>query len=153
MDVVERELRRYADRGVFRSFDAKEGRAGKSRFTIAWLSPRSQELLFDSQRNTLTFPGLLPNLPARSQMYRELRAFLKSRANAGLPDHRRIDPDRAAANCANRKGSVSLTVTSLDGDLAYATKKTLSLVNEIFLGFLRGPYHEYMAANFDEPEE
>jgi len=153
MDSVEQELRRYADRGVFRSFDAKQGRAGKRRFTIAWLGPRSQELLFDAKRSTLTFPGLLPNLPAQSGMYRELRVFLKSRASDELPDHRRIDPDRAVANCTNRKGSVSLTVASIDGDLSYATRKTLSLVNEIFLGFLRGPYHEYMAANFDEPEE
>ena len=153
MDAVEKELRRYADRGVFRSFDAKADRAGKRRFTMAWLGPRTQELVFDGKRNTLTFPGLLPNLPARSEMYRDLRAFLKSRADDGLPDHRRIDSARASPNCTNRKGSVSVTVTSVDGDLSYATRKTLSLVNEIFLGFLRGPYHEYMAANFDEPDE
>ncbi len=153
MDAVEKELRRYADRGVFRSFDAKDERAGKRRFTMAWLGPRSQELVYDAKRRTLTFPALLPNLPARSSMYREFREFLQSRSDETLPAHRRIDPDRSNAVCTNRKGSVSVAVECLDGDLSYSTKKAISLVNEIFLGFLRGPYHEYTAANFDEPEE
>ena len=120
---------------------------------MAWLGPGSQELVYDAKRRPLTFPGLLPNLPARSAMYREFRAFLQSRSDESLPAHRRIDPDRAVATCTNRKGSVSITVECLGGDLSYATKKAVSLVNETFLGFLRGPYHEYTAANFDEPEE
>jgi hypothetical protein len=38
-------------------------------------------------------------------------------------------------------------------DWEYAARKGVSLVNEIFHGFLRGPYHEYMVRNFGEPEE
>ena len=48
---------------------------------------------------------------------------------------------------------VTITLAVTKGHGAYATKKAISLVNEIFHGFLRGPYYEYMVENFNEPEE
>ena len=53
----------------------------------------------------------------------------------------------------NSKGQVTVALASLDGDLDHLVSKGLKLVNEIFLGFLRGPYHEYMVRNFQEPED
>jgi hypothetical protein len=45
------------------------------------------------------------------------------------------------------------TTATADADWEYAARKGVALVNEIFHGFLRGPYYEYMVANFGEPEE
>ena len=151
--TVERLLRKRADRGVFRSFSAEDVRGGKRRFLIVWLHESPLTLTFDPKTATLEFRDLLPNVPARGAMDRELRRFLSSRTDEALPAHRRIDPRKAEVSCRNRKGAVSVALRSLDGDLDYATGKALKLVNEIFLGFLRGPYFEYMAANFHEPEE
>ena len=61
-------------------------------------------------------------------MDRSFRAFLKERSSSSLPPHRRIDWD-------------------------YGVKKAVSLLSEIFHGFLRGPYFRYMAENFNEAEE
>ena len=62
--------------------------------------------------------------------------------------------------CTNRGGSVSVALALRRGgaarereDWEYAARKGVSLVNEIFHGFLRGPYYEYMVRNFGEPEE
>jgi len=46
-----------------------------------------------------------------------------------------------------------VSVHSLDRDWDYAVGKALKLVNEIFLGFLRGPYYQYMVENFQEPQD
>ncbi len=150
---VEALLRERARRGVFRSFAASQGRGGRRVFTFVWLKERPLRLRFDPARGVLEFRHLLPEVPARSALYRDLRAFLKQRQSPRLPAHRRVDPKRATVRCRNRSGSVSVSLETLDGDLDYLTTKALKLVNEIFLGFLKGPYYEYMAAHFDEPEE
>jgi len=152
-ETVERLLRKRADRGVFRSFSASTTRGGKRRFTFVWLNERPLKLIFDPAACELAFRDLLPSAPATSPLYRDLKVFLKQRSTADLPPHRRIDPERSSVRCRNRAGSVTVSLRVHDGDVDYAVTKALKLVNEIFLGFLRGPYHEYMAANFNEPEE
>ena len=56
-------------------------------------------------------------------------------------------------SCSNRKGRLSVALEVLDGDFEGAAKRGVSLVNEIFHGFLRGPYHDYMVTVWGEPEE
>ena len=141
-----------ADRGAFRSFAAARVR-GRLDCSVVWLRERPLRIVFDAKRDTLAFPDLLPSLPAKSGLYRDFREFLKGRTALDLPSHRRIDPDRVTLCARNRKGSVSVSLKSLDGDWDYVVAKGLKLVNEVFLGFLRGPYHEYMVANFREPED
>ena len=152
-ETVEALLRKRADRGVFRSFSAATIRGGKRRFTFTWLNERPLQLFFDPDGGVLTFRDLLPNAPATSALYRDLKAYLKQRASADLPAHRRIEPERTSVRCRNRLGSVSVSLHIHDGDVDYAVTKALKLVNEIFLSFLKGPYYEYMTANFNEPEE
>lgn len=152
-DHVERELRRYADRGVFRSFSADAGRAGKRNFSFEYQPNRRIDLVFDPNSGALSFPRLLPNMPAGSTIYKDLKAFLASRHGSEIPEHRRIDPERATANCRNRQGFVTITVTPTNGAIDYACRSAVKLVSEIFLGFLNGPYAEYMFANFDQSEE
>ncbi len=152
-DDVERSLRRYADRGVFRSFSAAAARGGKRKFSFEYVSSRRIEMLFDPRTGSLTLPRLLPDAPADSPIYRDLKAFVRSRTLPEVPEHRRIDPARAEVKCSNRKGYVTLKVVPADGDVAYACRATVKLIGEVFLGFLNGPYAEYMFANFDRPEE
>ena len=112
---------------------------------MVWHYDRPFELSFYASARTLKFPAVLPGVPARSPMYRELRVFLKSRQSDDLPDHRRVNPAKARIASANRRGAVSLTLTVKDGDFEYATRKMIQIVHEIFMIFLvDGPYYEYM---------
>ncbi len=151
-ETVDALLRARADRGVFRTFAASRVR-GKLDCSAVWLGDRPLRIVFDPQRGVLEFRDLLPNLPYKSGLYRDFRKFLKGRAAEDLPGHRRVDPDRVRLRGRNRKGSVTVSLESLDGDWEYCVSKGLKLVNEVFLGFLRGPYHEYMVSNFHEPED
>ena len=141
-----------ADRGVFRSFAAARVR-GRLDCSVVWLKERPLRIVFDPKRGNLEFRDLLPNMPAKSSMYKDFRRFLKGRTSVEVLPHRRVDPDRAQIRGRNRKGNVSVSLVSLDSDWDYAVSKGLKLVNEVFLGFLRGPYYEYMVINFQEPED
>ena len=146
-------LRGYADRGVFRGFVCHERSAQRHEYTFRWLTDASFRLIFDASEGSLTFRDLLPNVAYRSAMDKAFRVFLRERSSVELPEHRRIDPERVRLTCRNRKGNVSVSLAVLGNDYGYATKKAVSLVNEIFHGFLRGPYYEYMVTQFNEPEE
>jgi hypothetical protein len=150
---VEGLLRTYADRGVFRSFHVSQTRGGKLGCRFEWLTGRPLTVVYDPQTDALEFPNLLPEIPAASAMYAELKAFVRERADPGLPGHRRIDPERAKVKCSNRKGNVSIIISLREGDREYGVTRAVKLVNEIFLNFLRGPYFDYMVANFGEPAE
>jgi hypothetical protein len=152
MDSVDALLRSRADRGMFRSFAAARQR-GRLVCSFVWLRERPIRLIFDPRRGTLEFRDLLPDLAANAPLYKDLRGFLGGLSVETLPSHRRIDSQRAKVQSRNRKGSVSVLVHSLDRDWDYAVGKALKLVNEIFLGFLRGPYYEYMVENFHEPQD
>lgn len=146
-------LRRYADRGIFRGFSRRSGRGDREEFRFRWVADTTFRLHFDPRRKTLVFKDLLPNVPYPSTMDRAFRSFLEERSSAELPEHRRIDPARVEVTCRNRYGNISVMLEIENEDYAYAARKGVSLVNEIFHGFLRGPYYEYMVRNFNEPEE
>lgn len=83
-------------------------------------------------------------------MDRELRQFVRDRQAAERPEHRRIDPAKAAVRCSKRAGNIGLTVTALDGDLPYAVRKLIGLVQEIYMVFLYdGRYYDYLVEVFD----
>ena len=85
---------------------------------------------------------VLPGVPARSAMYREVQAFLKSRQSDEVPEHRRVNPAKARLQSKNLRGTVSVTVTAKDGDFDYAARKIIHIVHEIFMVFLvDGPYY------------
>lgn len=152
VEAVEALLRARADRGLFRSFAATRTR-GRLDCSAVWLRERPVRILFDPRRGVLEFRDLLPGIPYRSGLDGDFRRFLKGRSAADLPAHRRVDPQRLSVRGRNRKGSVSLLLESLDRDWDYAVTKGLKLVNEVFLGFLRGPYHEYAVTYLGEPED
>jgi hypothetical protein len=138
-------LEGYAAKAVFRGFSAHPKRGGKAAYKMVWHHERPFELLLDVQHGALLFPAVLPGVPSRSDMYRELRAFLKSRQTDEVPEHRRVNPAKARVTLSNQRGIVSLSLTVKDGDFDYATRKLIQIVHEIFMVFLvDGPYFEYM---------
>jgi hypothetical protein len=138
-------LEGYAEKAVFRGFSAHPQGAGKATYRMVWHHDRPFELLLDVPKKTVRFPAVLPGVPARSAMYRELQAFLKVRQTDEMLEHRRVNPAKARITLSNQRGAVSLKLTVKDGDFDYTTRKTIHIVHEIFMIFLvDGPYFEYM---------
>jgi hypothetical protein len=138
-------LEGYAEKAVFRGFSAHPRGNGKATYRMVWHHDRPFELLLDVPGKTLRFPAMLPGVPARTTMYRELQAFVEARQSDELPEHRRVNPAKARLTLTNQRGAVSLKLTVKDGDFEYATRKIIHTVHEIFMIFLvDGPYFEYM---------
>lgn len=134
----------YARRGFFHAVSGGERGRGRTTFTILWHHGRSFRFVFDPARRVVSFPALLPGAPARSPMVKELKAFLGSFATDEVPPHRRLEPDKVRLRVAARAGTVSLALTSLDGDLEYAVRRIVNLAHEVFMVFLPdGPYDLY----------
>ena len=143
-------LETYAARAVFRGFSHGPAGGGRAIFRMLWHRDRLFELILDVPRKTLRFPTVLPEVPPDSAMYREFREYVESRFSEDLPEHRRFDANKISIKCGNRAGNVSLTLTALDGDFDYATRKLIHLVHEVYLDFLLdGRYYEYMVEKFD----
>ena len=103
---------------------------------MVWHRDRRFEIVIDPHRRKISCPVVLPQVPARSAMYRQLREFVASRQSRAVPEHRRIDPRKATVAVANRAGNVSLTVTARTGAFEYAVRKFVHLIQEIYLVFL-----------------
>jgi len=135
-----------AKRGVFRGFASQPVRNGVAAFRMIWHRDRVFDLIVDTRKRTIVIPVVLPAVPARSPLYANFKAFVESRHEAALPDHRRIEESKVRVRCANRRGNVSLTMALRDEDYAYALQRLVHLVHETFLIFLAdGPYRDYMA--------
>ena len=137
-------LQGYAEKAVFRGFSAHPKRGGQAVYKMAWHYDRPFELLLDVPGRTLTFPHILPAVPMRSPMYRELKAFVAARQSDEMPAHRRVDRAKARFKLANERGVVSIALAVKDGDFEYAARKLVQVVHEIFVAFLiDGPYFDY----------
>jgi len=154
LELVTGILQGYAEKALFRGFSAHPKRGGQAIYKMIWHLDRPFELSLDVPKRTLCFPEVLPGVPARSPMYRELQAFLKERQSDQLPEHRRVNPTQARLAPANQRGTVSITMTAKNGDFDYATRKIIHIVHEIFLVFLvDGPYFEYMVQHLGLDED
>jgi hypothetical protein len=143
-------LKTYADRGVFRGFSEGASRAGRATFKILWHRDRLFDLILDVPKKTLRFPAVLPEVPAKSPMYREFRDFIESRHSTELPAHRGIDPRKARLQTAARAGAASLTLTVKGGNFEYGVRKLINTVHETYMVFLAdGRYYDYMVETFD----
>ena len=152
LDVVRKNLRAYADRGIFRSLNEVAPRNGKQSFTFGWVGGRPLEFDIDTEAAVLTFKRLLPNVPSSSELYSDLKHFLKSRSDADLPTHRRIDARRAEVGWVNRSGNVSITLKVRNNQYAYGLNRLINLVHELFVE-LNDLHPDYMCSNFDVPQE
>jgi len=152
LDVVRKRLQVYADRGVFRRLNEASLRNGKQVFTLVWLGDRRLEFGIDTNAGLLTFRHLLPNVPSKSEMYSELKRFLKSRSDSDLPKHRRIDAKRAKVVCVNRASNVSIALKVRKNQYAYGLNRLVNLVHEVFVQ-LNDSHPDYMCETFDVPQE
>lgn len=137
-------LRGYAGRGVFRSISDGEQHVSKTSFTMVWHHGLAFRFVLDSSAGTVAFPALLPAVPARSSMAKELKAFLNQFQTSEVPSHRRIDPAKARLQVTFRGGTVSLALVVKNREFEYATRRLVHLAQEVFMVFLPdGPYYDY----------
>ena len=142
--AVETILRDYVDRGVFRSLGAATPRGTQTAFTIVWHHGRTFRLTVDRAARTVSFPAVLPAIPARSSMLAELRRFTRQFTSAELPPHRRVDPAKGRLRLASRSAGVSLSLTVVRGEWEYCTRRLVHIAHEIYMVFLPdGPYQDY----------
>lgn len=148
LQIVREALQAYADRGIFRGFHE----SAKGRFSFIWFYHHPLQLTVDVAKHVLKFEPLLPGVPAQSPLYAELKHFVQERHDAALPEHRRIQRQRALATLANRRGQVALTLKIKQNDYAYGINKLVNLVHELFV-HLRAAHPDYLVENFDVPQE
>ncbi|MCB1702097.1 MAG: hypothetical protein KDI14_14815 [Halioglobus sp.] len=143
-------LEHYASRGVFRGFSRQYERAGGAEFRSRWHRDQVFQWVWNEARQTLRISCVLPAVPSGSTMYPDFKAWLLARQDAALPAHRRCDPAKVALRTYNRGGDVALTLHVLDGDVDYAVKKLVNLVNEIYQDFLSsGLYYDWVVETFE----
>lgn len=150
--LVRERLQAYADRGVFRGFSEQRPVAGRHRFRFSWLGTRPLALDYTPATGTFVFRNLLPNVPARTTLFRDLQAFVAGRASPRLPPHRRVDRRRARIRCVSARRIASVELVATRNHHEYGVNKVINLVHEIFL-YLHAYRPEYMWDNFDAPQE
>ncbi len=143
-------LEEYAARGVFQGFSRQQAGQKRGLYRVQWHRRQLFEITYDGVKKTLRISCVLPQVPARSSMYKEFKRWLTTRQDAALPDHRRCDAGKVQLKTYNRGGDIALTLQMLDDDLEYSVRKLVSLVNEIYLDFLSsGLYFDWLIEIFN----
>ena len=151
--IIHAQLESYARRGVFRSFSQTRADGSQTEFRFYWLWNLPFRLSFDGKRKILSFKKLLPGVLPGSELNIQLKAFIKDRCSSDQPEHRRLDPKRVSIRYSNLRGNVSISFLVVKNDYEYGVKKSVNLVNEIFVGFLNVYFPEYIAQHFHRQEE
>jgi hypothetical protein len=129
---------------MFSGFMEQPSQSAASTFNVLWHYNRQYPLVLDFAASSLSFPGLLPGVPARSPMVGELRAFLRPFSTDEVPAHRRVDSDRGRLTLKAQKGALTLAMQVKDGQYEYCARKLVHIAHEVFMDFLwDGPYYEY----------
>lgn len=122
-----------AARGVFRATTLPG-----DTWRITWFGGHVMDL--EVVGNKVQVEPVLPELSARSQLYRDLRSWIRAQQSEELPEHRRLDARLVSVDVRNRKGDVRLTLQSLqEGSVHTLLDQTLQLINALYLDFLNGP--------------
>jgi hypothetical protein len=151
--VVNQVLSEYAERGVFRSFSEVANRGGRREYRFFWLYNLQFTLVFDEARRELSFRKLLPGIAAGSAIDCELKEYLAGLSSKDRVEHRRLDTEKLQLRYSNQRGTVSIKFLMVDEDYEYAVKKSINLVNEVFLSFLNVRFPEYMIEKFKLSDE
>jgi hypothetical protein len=135
---------------VFQDYRMKRRKNGTGEYNFGWLYGQPFTLTCDLRHKRLLLIDLLPGVQRDSLMHKQIKAFLKGRAGAGVPEHRRVDPQRMTALARARDGLVSLELTLVEADCeAYAigARKIINLAHELFL-FMNEYWADYMWQTF-----
>lgn len=146
--AVRERLKDYADRGVFRGYTERPGRRGRIVFRFSWLARHPYDLQYEPRTGTFVFLNALPNVPARTSLARGLKKFVSGLSDESLPEHRRIDPARASVSAFVRKGEMRLKVVAQPAHHAYAAKRVVNLLHEVYL-HLQSYHPQYLWENYD----
>ena len=93
---------------------------------------------------------MLPAVPPRSEMDRHLRAFVRSRSDKSLPEHRRVDLRKVGLSVLNRKSAISIAFVLKPRHIEYGAKKAVHLIHEVLMDFLNEPHYvEYNIEHFN----
>lgn len=150
LTIVRSTLQHYASRGSFRSFSEVATRGRVAAFEFIWWRDVKFRVSYAPSTRTLTFVDLLPEVPARSEMDRRFRAFIASRSDKSLPDHRRVDLRRMRVAVTNRRGAISLRVVLMPRHLEYGVRRAVHLVHDVLMDFLNeSQYVDYCIAHFN----
>ncbi|MBK9520752.1 MAG: hypothetical protein IPO13_03855 [Rhodocyclaceae bacterium] len=124
-------------RGVFRAAPVKNDAGVVFAWRIKWFS--GHEMRLAATDDEVKVDDVLPPLAAQSQLYRDLRVWLKAQQSADLPAHRRVDPTRIALKVKNSGGQIRLSLSSHSESSATLAKRMLQLIHALYLDFLNGP--------------
>ncbi len=152
LTAVRKRLQSYADRGVFRGLAEEPLRGSRYRFKFLWLTSAPFTLVYAPKSGSIVIRDLLPNLGPRTAVRKGIRAFILSRTDGALPEHRRIDVRCVNVACEVRRGLLSVKLVAKRRDHDYAVNRAVNLIHEIFVQ-LHTYFPEYMWENFDVPEE
>jgi hypothetical protein len=150
LDAVDAVLNNYATRAVFQYYRMKRRKNGTGEYNFGWLYGQPFTLTCDLRHKRLLLIDLLPGVQRDSLMQKQIKAFLKERAGAGVPEHRRVDPQRMTALARVRNGLVSLELTLAEADCeayAFGARKIINLAHELFL-FMNEYWADYMWQTF-----
>ncbi len=125
-------IEEMAARGVFRARALPD-----ESWQITWFGHHVMRWVISEEQ--VQIAPVLPDLPARAPLYRDLRAWLSDQQSADRPGHRRLDPDRIGIELRNRSGQVRLTLQSRAGPMSDLTARAVQLINALYLDFLNGP--------------
>ncbi len=154
LETVRRTLQDYATRGSFTSFSEVRARGPKAEFYFLWFRDVKFRVLFNSRQRTLTFVDMLPGVPARSELDRGLRQFVRGRSAPSVIEHRRFDLRRVGVTCTNRGGTISLVFHLKPRHVEFGVRKAVHLVHEIVMDFLNDSrFVQYQVDHFKlDPE-
>lgn len=152
VDYIRERIGGYTDRGTFAGCREQSLRGGTVAFTFRWLLGADFELRVHPKKGELLCVDLLPQVPQRSHLDREIRRYIASRTDAQLPAHRRMDPDKVGLKFRNRAGNGTLSMSLRVEDSAYALKALFILLNDLF-AWLQLYHIDYLQQNFGLPEE
>ena len=124
-------------RGVFRATRLQVNSGEMPAWRITWFSGHQMRLHFSGQ--TIKVDQVLPPLAAQSQLYRDLRVWLKAQQSADLPAHRRLDPAVITLAVRNSGGQIRLSLSSHAETLPILARRTVQLIHALYLDFLNGP--------------
>ncbi len=124
-------------RGVFVATPVAARGAALLTWRIKWFS--GHEMWLSAKDNEINVDEVLPRLAAQSQLYRDLRAWLKAQQSSELSEHRRIDPKRVKLTLKNTAGQLRLSLRSDCESLPALATRAVKLVHALYLDFLNGP--------------
>lgn len=145
-------LHGYADRGVFRGYAEQPARRGRIVFRFSWLARHPYDLEYEPDTGTFVFLNALPRVGSRSPLSYALKKFVAGRSSEDLPEHRRIDAERASVSAFVRQGDLRLRVVAEPGQHAYAANRVVNLLHEVYL-HLSTYFPEYLWDHYGAPQD